>query len=673
MEAGESFLSCAVNMEWVTPQGSISRKVNYKTASLRLIRNEFREMYMEVSSEKHAAIRLALKAINVFKKFMAEGKASIKFQEAGCTLFISNAPPTNLVSFLRTIFVKMTGDKEQASCSYSKQTMRTKLLSGKTQAFEEISPVTLADMHSAKTKISKSSITTPSPPSKKRKAEDLSRGPAPKKLYSPSPLTATSSLNTEQQRVLEACLSGKNIFFTGSAGTGKSYLLKKIVAALPPEVTVATASTGVAACHVGEFYATFASFNYKKYKRLNVCKYFYYLTYEIVIILIIGGTTLHAFAGIGDGRGTLQNLCEKALKLPLVAQKWRKCKHLIIDEISMVDGIFFEKLEAVARYVRKNDKPFGGIQLILCGDFLQLPPVVDKGRNEKKFCFQSPCWDKCIELCFELKEVHRQKDQEFISILNNIRIGRVTKEISDRLLNTARQKIESDGILATILCSHTNDSKMINDTKLKDLNGDTKIYSSQDSDNATKLLDMQTIAPSKLVLKIGAQVMLLKNINVNAGLVNGARGVVIRFEEGFPVVRFKNKKEYTARTERWYVKNSNGTLLCRRQVPLNLAWAFSIHKSQGLTLDCVEMSLSKIFEAGQAYVALSRAQSLDTLRVLDFDSRHVWADPHVLEFYQKFRRRLQQMEIIPLGRPLSDKTNKKIKLRDLIQKHLNHR
>ncbi|XP_022823015.1 ATP-dependent DNA helicase PIF1 [Spodoptera litura] len=636
MEGGDSFLSCAVTLEWMT-QGSITRKVNYKTASLRLIRNEFREMFMEITSEKHAAIRFALKSVNVFKKFMVEGKASIKFQEAGCTLFISNAPPTNLVGFLRTIFVKMTGDKDQGSnTTPAKQTMRTKLLSNKAQAFEEISPVTVADIHNAKKKIPKSTLTTPSPPAKKRKNEDSVKGPAPKKLYSPSPLTNTCSLNPEQQRVLNACLRGKNIFFTGSAGTGKSFLLKRIVTALPPDVTVATASTGVAACHVG-------------------------------------GTTLHAFAGIGDGSGTLEHLCERAMKLPLVAQRWRKCKHLIIDEISMVDGGFFEKLEALARHVRKNDKPFGGIQLILCGDFLQLPPVVDKGKNGKRFCFQSACWDKCIQLCFELKQVHRQKDSEFISILNSIRIGRVTKEISDRLVGTSRQNIESDGILATRLCSHTNDSKMINDSKLSDLDGEEKIFTSQDSDNATKLLDMQTIAPSKLLLKVGAQVMLLKNVNVNAGLVNGARGVVVRFEEGFPVVRFKNKKEYTARTERWYVKNSNGSLLCRRQVPLNLAWAFSIHKSQGLTLDCVEMSLSKIFEAGQAYVALSRAQSLDTLRVLDFDSRHVWADPNVLEFYQRFRRRLQQMEVIPLGRPLSDKTNRKLKLREILEKQMKQR
>lgn len=253
MDGGDLFLSCAAIVEWMTPQGCISRKVNYKTASLRLIRNEFREMFMEISSEKSAAIRLSLKGINVFKKFMTEGKASVKFQNAGCTLFISNAPPSNLVGFLRTIFVKMTGDKEgSANVATSTQSMRAKLLSGKPQSFEEISPVTVADIHNAKKKLSKSTITTPSPPSKKRKSEDVGKGPAPKKLYSPSPLTATNSLNSEQQRILEACLSGKNIFFTGSAGTGKSFLLKRIVAALPPDVTVPTASTGVAACHIGK-------------------------------------------------------------------------------------------------------------------------------------------------------------------------------------------------------------------------------------------------------------------------------------------------------------------------------------------------------------------------------------------------------------------------------------
>lgn len=252
--------------------------------------------------------------------------------------------------------------------------------------------------------------------------------------------------------------------------------------------------------------------------------------------------------------------------------------------------------------------------------------------------------------------VHRQKDPEFISILNNIRIGRVTDEITTKLLATAHQKIESEGILATRLCSHTNDSNLINESKLKQLKGDEKVYTAEDSEPYSQSqLDSQTIAPFKLILKEGAQVMLLKNINISAGLVNGARGVIIRFENGLPVVRFKNCKEYIAKSERWVIKSTAGALLTRKQIPLNLAWAFSIHKSQGLTLDCVEMSLSKIFEAGQAYVALSRAQSLQSLRVLDFDSKQVWANPDVLEYYRKFRRQLMQCEIFPIKKNANSK------------------
>lgn len=139
--------------------------------------------------------------------------------------------------------------------------------------------------------------------------------------------------------------------------------------------------------------------------------------------------------------------------------------------------------------------------------------------------------------------------------------------------------------------------------------------------------------------------MLLKNINISAGLVNGARGVVKRFEEGLPVVQFKNKKEYVARPEKWAVKTASGASLTRKQVPLKLAWAFSIHKSQGMTLDCVEMSLGRVFEAGQAYVALSRAKSLESLRVFDFKATQVWANEEVLKFYKN----LDHFRFIPLG------------------------
>lgn len=323
----------------------------------------------------------------------------------------------------------------------------------------------------------------------------------------------------------------------------------------------------------------------------------------------------------------------------------------------MVDGEFFEKIEAIARHVRRNEKPFGGIQLILCGDFLQLPPVIKTSQsqiqtNSKRFCFQTETWQQVISCSYELKQVHRQKDSEFVRILNFIRVGHVNDEIAERLMATSRQKIEKNGILATQLCSHTNDSNLINESKLSNLPGEERMFEALDNESGySKQLDSMVMAPGRLKLKIGAQVMLLKNINISDGLVNGARGIVIGFVSngGAPIVKFKNDREYTAKPEKWIIKTPSGGLITRKQVPLKLAWAFSIHKSQGLTLDCVEMSLSKVFEAGQAYVALSRAQSLESLRILDFDKRQVWANPVVLRFYKNFRRQLHDNTMIALG------------------------
>lgn len=459
---------------------------------------------------------------------------------------------------------------------------------------------------------------------------------------------------------IPACKRGESVFFTGSAGTGKSFLLRKVISILPPDGTVVTASTGVAAC-------------------------------------LVGGVTLHSFAGIGAGEHSLKRSIELASR-PAAAQTWRKCKRLIIDEISMVDANFFDVsfkrffdfmklilmifklIESVAREMRRNEKPFGGIQLILCGDFFQLPPVVkSENRNifdvkkqpNKRFCFQAKAWDSCIEKIFELKQIYRQKDPLFVEMLNNIRIGRVTPEITSRLLSTAGQKIESNGILATQLCSHTKDADFINQSKLTSLTSEEKIFEATDSDiYLTKSLDSQLPVPHRLVLKIGAQVMLLKNINISTGLVNGARGVVTNFSEGSPVVRFKNKIEYVAKPEKWIIKTPTGGVLHRKQVPLKLAWAFSIHKSQGLTLDCLEMSLAKVFEAGQAYVALSRAQSLDSLRILDFDAKQVFADPEVLQFYRTFRRRI--INYVKLGHTKTKPDVKKavMKMKSIMEKPL---
>ncbi|XP_017856975.1 PREDICTED: ATP-dependent DNA helicase PIF1 [Drosophila arizonae] len=632
MDLNDAVLTCAVNIHWTNAVGITGRKLAYRTATLRLVRNDLREMFVEVTPEKLKPLKFKLKDIMVHKKFMAEGKATFNFKAEKCAIYLSNAPPGTLMLFLRTIFIKMNGETTPQDDAAMQKKLREHMLSSRPSTFEEISPVTTAEMVLARKKaglITRGSTTTPSPQATKKRRydelkEDKSGVPAAKKLYQPSPLANNTEsedslrLSAEQMEVLRACTSGKNVFFTGSAGTGKSFLLRKIISALPPDGTVATASTGVAAC-------------------------------------LIGGTTLHAFAGIAGGDGTLQRCIELASR-SAAAQTWRKCKRLIIDEISMVDGQYFDKIEAVARHVRRNERPFGGIQLILCGDFLQLPPVIKGETGVQRFCFQSSAWESCIQCVYELKQVHRQSDPEFVQILNHLRIGHVNESISARLVSTSKQKIEGNGILATQLCSHTNDANSINESKLENLTGEKVLFRAEDSDAyMSKQLDQQVQAPAQLYLKVNAQVMLLKNINIANGLVNGARGVVVRIEKGLPVVRFKNNQEYICRQEKWVIKTATGGLVTRRQIPLKLAWAFSIHKSQGLTLDCVEMSLSKVFEAGQAYVALSRAKSLQSVRILDFDAKQVWANPQVLQFYKNFRRRLIDTNMIPLGPRNKDK------------------
>ncbi|XP_034950942.1 ATP-dependent DNA helicase PIF1 [Chelonus insularis] len=615
METDGCYLNCSITLEWISMQGVTTRKVNYRSAQLRLIRNNIRQILIQIQADKTKTVfKLLLHNINILNRFMHEGKATIKFNEEGCTLFLFNAPESQLTSFLKTIFIKMTnGKSDNVIKNPLAKHLSANVNLGGTQ---DISPATTGEMNVAKEKAllmgtSRKTITTPSPSNirKRKLPSEFHKVSAAKKLYTSS---TTVKLTEEQNEVLEAVLRGKNIFFTGSAGTGKSYLLRRIIGELPPDVTTITASTGVAACH-------------------------------------IGGITLHQFAGIGLGNSNLE-CCYKLASRPNIAACWRKTKYLIIDEISMVDSQLFDKIEAVARHIRKSDKPFGGIQLILCGDFFQLPPV-KKNDEKSKFCFESESWEKCVHYNFELRTVHRQKDPTFVQLLNNIRIGRVTDNIKNILKATAKQSIEKDGILATRLCSHVREVDEINESQLNNLEGISKIYIAQDSDDSmTKTLNQQLSVPGKLILKVGAQVMLLKNININDGLVNGARGVVTKFENDIPVVQFCSGKVYHVKSEKWTVRIANGNLISRKQIPLKLAWAFSIHKSQGLTLDCVEMNLSKVFDAGQAYVALSRAQSLETLRVIDFNEDQVWVNTNVLQFYKKLRRNLFNSKLIPLGK-----------------------
>ncbi|KAM6396341.1 ATP-dependent DNA helicase PIF1 [Pluvialis apricaria] len=579
-------LRCTVAVEQPLPGGQAPRRRVMRGALVLLGRNELRQPVLRVvggGSGGAAAVVLSFAltgdAVRLFTRFAGDGRAAVRVGPGGAQVLLSDCPLDALRRFLRLLRLKVAAGPRGALRG-------PRLLDRPPPAFTVISPLQERDLLRG--------------PGRPRGGETRGEPPAEVPRAERRP---PARLSAEQEAVLGAVRSGKSIFFTGCAGTGKSFLLKKIVGSLPPKSTYATASTGVAACH-------------------------------------IGGTTLHAFAGISSGKAPLEQ-CIQLAERPVVRQHWLACQHLIIDEISMVDGKFFDRLEAVARAVRKRDEPFGGIQLIICGDFLQLPPVC-KANEETKFCFQAKSWRKCIHINMELTEVRRQTDKTFVSLLSAVRLGRCTEEVIRLLMQTATNRSERDGILATRLCTHKDDVEITNERRLQQLSGEVHAFEALDSDPMlVKLIDAQCPVGGRVELKLGAQVMLAKNLDVSRGLVNGARGVVVGFEseeKGLPKVRFLCGVTQVIKMEKWVFKGPSGVNLSRQQLPLKLAWAISIHKSQGMSLDCVEISLSRVFESGQAYVALSRARSLAGLRVLDFDPKVVRADPSVLQFYRQLRR-----------------------------------
>uniref|UniRef100_A0A8C0K7A5 ATP-dependent DNA helicase PIF1 n=1 Tax=Canis lupus dingo TaxID=286419 RepID=A0A8C0K7A5_CANLU len=604
-EFEDAELRCRVAVEELSPGGQPRRRQALRTAELSLGRNERRELLLRLraSGPPGPPRCFPLRAARLFSRFAAAGRSTLRLPGAGAPgagavqLLLSDCPPDRLRRFLRTLRLKLAAAPGPAPPS-----ARAQLLGPRPRDFVTISPVQPEELRRAVA--TRDPRATPvkrplQPCAGAQPSTEAPRWPLPVKRLSLPP--TKPQLSEEQAAVLRVVLKGQSVFFTGR--TGKSYLLKRILGSLPPTGTVATASTGVAACH-------------------------------------IGGTTLHAFAGIGSGQAPLAQ-CVALAQRPAVKQGWLNCQRLVIDEISMVEADLFDKLEAVARTVRQQNKPFGGIQLIICGDFLQLPPVT-KGSQPPKFCFQAKSWKRCVPVTLELTEVWRQADQTFISLLQAVRLGRCSDEVTRQLQATASHKVGRDGIVATRLCTHQDDVALTNEKRLQELPGEVHSFKAMDSDpKQARTLDAQCPVSQILQLKLGAQVMLVKNLAVSRGLVNGARGVVVGFEtegRGLPQVRFLCGVTKVIHADRWTVQATGGQLLSRRQLPLQLAWAISIHKSQGMSLDCVEISLGRVFASGQAYVALSRARSLEGLRVLDFDPMVVRCDPRVLSFYATLQR-----------------------------------
>jgi len=424
--------------------------------------------------------------------------------------------------------------------------------------------------------------------------------------------------NSEQLRAYEALKEGKNVFLTGPGGTGKSYFIQYICSHLErdrPRIRIATtALTGCAA-----------------------------------ILLGVGAKTIHSWAGIGLGRGSIGEIVVQLRRNRKAIKNWLTTDLLIIDEISMMSAELLEKLNEVAKIIRKSSVPFGGLQLLFVGDFYQLPPIGD-GGVEAQFAFESPVWSACIHDSIMLKTIMRQKDDVFRALLDRARTGDLLPEDIELLRSRLGLEWSSNEIKPTLLFSRRNMVDRINSANLKSLAGDSVAWKAktlavatdsdtalpkEDADRLITAFDRDAPYDENVELKIGAQVMLITNLDLDAGLVNGSRGVVVEIRAGpepIPVVQFLNGLKLAVSRNSWPIDDYNGYV--RSQIPLRLAWAGTIHKSQGSTLDCALIDIGRsTFEYGQAYVALSRVKSIDSLYIHEFAAEAIRAHPKVKAFY----------------------------------------
>lgn len=373
-------------------------------------------------------------------------------------------------------------------------------------------------------------------------------------------------LKNKQKKAYELLCKGENVFLTGPAGTGKTSVIKMFMNAQSQyREIVITSTTGTSA-------------------------------------LLLGGTTLHSYLGIGYGNGSVESLVEKICGWGWLRKRWISLDCLIIDEISMLSPDLFDKLEEIARQIRHNEEPFGGIQIVLSGDFLQLPCV---GVNS--FCFESKSWNKCVKHTICLDEIIRQNDSQFQILLNNVRVGNITPEVKDMLNSRINIELKNSyGIKPTKIYATNNNVDRVNDEELDSLaidgrqffeyNMDIVVYSGVNNRIAAiEKFKKYCTAPETLQLCIDSQVMLLKNLDLKRGLANGSRGVVTSFSGEMPVVKFLNGEELVIDYNIWEVEENNKKILKARQIPLKVAYAITIHKCCSKdTIVCTEKGLKRI-------------------------------------------------------------------------------
>lgn len=411
----------------------------------------------------------------------------------------------------------------------------------------------------------------------------------------------------KQETALKLLKAGENIFLTGSAGAGKTYTLNQYINYLKArKVPVAiTASTGIAATHMN-------------------------------------GMTIHTWAGIGIKDALSEDDLKRMKERKYLKEHLENTQVLVIDEISMLHAKQLNLVNQVLKYFKESEEAFGGIQLIVAGDFFQLPPVgKNEEKNRDKFCFMSNAWVEAkFRICY-LTEQHRQGNDILNDILNAIRHQSIQHEHLLALQQTRQQDI---GETFTRLYTHNMDVDNLNLRHLNEIDQDIRQFDAQ-CDGNEKLIETlksSVRAPEVLMLKKHAKVMFVRN-NFDLGYINGSLGEVIGFEEDdeygcLPKVQLTDGTVLLVEPETWSVDNDAGkTIASFQQIPLRLAWAITIHKSQGMTLAAAEINLSHTFEKGQGYVALSRLQSLDGLRLLGLNEQALALDSLAIKADRRFQ------------------------------------
>lgn len=407
-----------------------------------------------------------------------------------------------------------------------------------------------------------------------------------------------------QKDALNILMMGKNVYLTGQAGSGKTHTLNLFINYLKKyKVPIAiTATTGIAATH-------------------------------------LNGGTIHSWSGIGIKSQLTQHDITKILGNEKKLAQLRDSHILIIDEISMFHSYRLDMVNQICKIARRDTRSFGGLQVILCGDFFQLPPINEPGFERSGFAYKSDAWKELnLTICY-LDEQHRQLDDSFLKILNDIRSQEVNEYTFEKL-STRMNKELLGNLIPTKLYTHNADVDAINNFELEKIDKPVCKYimTTQGNKEIIELLKKGCLAPAELLVKVGALVMFVKN-NHAKGYINGTLGRVKGIDkEGYPIVQTYSGREIVATPASWKFEENEKVLAEINQVPLRLAWAITIHKSQGMSLDAAEIDLSKTFAYGMGYVALSRVKSLEGIRLIGINPTAFMVDNDVAKFDEELKK-----------------------------------